>query len=173
MKTSQKLENKILYRIIKVSYILSLIISFIFVAALGLSEKPYESVNEEKSELICNSGNIYKLSSFESYWATYQDELSSTNDITARKVCLHQELKSSGLSETDIEKTINSSGKIEKNYQINLVKTTVGNWSNVFILWAIGIAISYISINLIRETILYIFFNTKFSWEWLSFIWKR
>lgn len=45
---------------------------------------------------------------------------------------------------------------------------TRGSWQTV-ILWGVGGTLGvYVVLNLIRETLVYIFFGRKFQWEWLK-----
>lgn len=45
-------------------------------------------------------------------------------------------------------------------------------WADKSLAWIIGILISYIILNLIREALMYIFFGKPFDFKYLKELWK-
>lgn len=53
-------------------------------------------------------------------------------------------------------------------YELHDVYSTNGSWSTVITWWVLGITFIYGALNLISETLLYVFFGKKFTWQWLK-----
>jgi len=87
------------------------------------------------------------------------DTLSKSDDITARKLCAY------GIIDdiTNIFKTPQN-----MNYTLNLVESTQGSWGAVIFGSLIALSVIYCILNVIKETLCYIFFGKDFSWAWLQ-----
>jgi hypothetical protein len=167
-KLKQELEENIFHRLIKVAYVGTLFLSMSFVILIGWTLKPYSSVDEDKSRVVCENGNTYKLSSFEAYWSSYQTSLDAYDDERVKKVCFDRSIgRNAGYTEAQINNIVETS-QINKNYKIDLAESTTGSWTNVLLFWIVGLVLSYGSLNLIKETLHYVLFGQKFSWGWLK-----
>jgi hypothetical protein len=59
------------------------------------------------------------------------------------------------------------------NYSLQLSYRTQGSWGLMIRWWALGMLVAYIALNIIRETLHYIIYGQKFTWDWLDRITKN
>lgn len=156
------LENSLLYRLIKVLYIIVLLLAVIFALVLGWEGKPQSIVDDEKSYIACYNGNTYKLDANGIYvYSMDATQLNIYDDVAARKLCQY------GLKNDYSTYYNNLKTSANINYQLKLVEGTSGSWTAAFETWVIGILGSFVVLNLLRETLNYIFFGKSFDWMWL------
>lgn len=153
------LEKKFLYRIVKVNYVLAFIFFGFIVFIVGWNSKPEEYIDEDKSHLTCTNGKKYALNSSKIYLFSSDSELSEYDDERARKVCAY----------AIVDDYLNKYKTPEsQNYQVTLVNSIRGSWGSAVMWWTLGLGGVYIVLNLIKETLLYVFLGKKFSWRWLQ-----
>lgn len=136
------LEKKIIYRLIKVAYFLSLIGLVIFVVGAGWSLKPeryLDYLSARKSGYTAEEINKY----LKSTTGTGFDFLGAERE---------------GYSDKEISSYLTS--KLVPIY-------SKGGWEYVVLIWVGGVLASYLVLNIIRETLLYVIFGKTFSWKWL------
>ncbi len=157
-----KLEGKLLFRLIRVVYVLALIGAVLSFATIGWVSRPQPEVDEEKSYLACDNGKNYKLSANGIYvYSVNTTLLSSYQDVEARKLCAYDVTNDYSTSYSNLETPTN------QNYQLKIIEATRGSWGIAVLWWALGIGGAYVVLNLIRETINYILFGKSFDWLWL------
>lgn len=161
------LEGNIFYRLIKVAYIFTLLLGIVLIGVFGWESKPESYVDSSKSYITCNNNNYndfqtrgktYTLDAIEAY-SIYAGYLSNTDVIKAKVVCAY-----------DVKWNYSYTNDIPnyQNYQLTIINSVRGDWRYVFIWWIVGFCVVYIVLNLIRETLIYIFFGRPFQWEWLA-----
>ena len=157
----KNLEDKLLYRFVKTAYIICFIGVSLVAVFLGWSAKPTPFIDSTKSTLACENGKQYRLDDAKIYLFSKTASLSNYEEVDARKLCAYGVLNDYS-SEYQNLKTPQY-----KNYSINTVESINGSWFSVILWWVLGIGISYIVLNLLRETLNYILFGKKFDWLWL------
>lgn len=149
-----ELENHIFYRLIKVLYTGTLIIFFIGALGMGISEEPVQKVDNDKSYFTCANGNSYLFKDANIYlWSSDNTSLNNYDDETAKNICTKS---------YELKGMIPSSNS----YILTIVPQTVGSWSSVLAIWFFGILITYTVLNILRETLIYIIYGKKFTWDW-------
>lgn len=158
---NEKYEGKFFYRIIKVAYYLFLLILVGLSFAQGWDSRPRQLVQDSKSSISCTNGKIYKFEGSGVFLYEKGDEPSYSDDLDLRKLCAY------GVT-NDYSATYNKLQTPElKNYTLNLSYKDDGSWLSVAGWSIIGSLISYAVLNIIRETLNYMFLGKKFDWEWL------
>lgn len=156
------LEDKLLYRLVKVIYIIVFLLSGLIAIFIGWESRPQPEVDDEKSRIACDNGKNYKLSANRIYvYSVDTTSLSNYQDEEARKLCQYGVLNDYSTSYRNL------ATPTHQNYQLKIVEGTRGSWTNAILWWVLGIAGSYVALNLIRETINYILFGKPFDWMWL------
>lgn len=188
------LEDKIFYRLVKVFYIFFLIIFLLGVFFLGYSSIPKRYIDNEKSYLVCENG-IYPFKKVGiHFWGSGNKFFSNDFDEDAKNACeeitsqylrkkeLIAELERRGQHYTDTSKK-NLTPEIARAelkrremiqhanhppYVLSTEFITEGGWVEVFCWWFLGSGIIYITLNVIRNTLVYVAFGKKFTWDWLK-----
>lgn len=169
-----KLEQKFLFRLIKVTYYVALIIGIFFIGIFGWETKPTKYQDISKSYIVCPNGNKYLINDFK----IYSSYISPENDLSIKTVC-HGNIAKIRNTKTGEEKEVTLSelsqygvsieSKVkDTKYEIVYVNSTRGSWRSVILWWIVGSYILYIVLNIIKETLLYMFFGKKFSWDFLQ-----
>lgn len=172
------LEDKLLYRLVKVIYIITFLLVSLMVIAEGWWFKPVLIVDSDKSTITCSNGKSYSFNTVGiSASLSEAKQLDSYNDRKAREFCKEFETyiienkqtgEQQGIKYSDFPKYNLINPDLDRvSYSFNLVESTTGSWTNVILRWTLGIAISYVILNLIRETLNYILFGKPFDWLWL------
>ena len=151
-------EKSFLYRLIQFLYVSAFIIGLLLVVYIGYQEKPHKVVNNEKSLIKCNNGRNFTFSSINIFVFDKNSSLSNYEDVAARKAC-----------EYGIKDDYSNSYKTPAvNYQAIATSEIQGSWGDVIAWWFGGLVIIFFGINIIRESLLYIFLGKKFSWDWIN-----
>jgi len=141
-----KYRKNFLFRLTKVCYIIALILAILLVILAGWDERPQLMVDSDKSNIICSDGRKYKFTDSGIYLSSKDSKLSSYQEDKASTLC-----SNSGWS----------------TYYLDIVENTYGSWFRSVLWWSLGIIGSYIFLNLIRETLNYLFLGKSFDWEWV------
>lgn len=175
MKKNDKevLEEKLVFRLINVSYIVLLIAVGAISIGISLESKPRVIPNQYKSYINCDDGKNFSFK--QAYISTWdminENTLDDYGDEKARILCAkydRQKALDAGYSNYEIDSFIKSNLIDQKNYSLNTDYKVEGSWATMILYSLIGISMGYVVLNIIRETLLYIFFGKKFSWKWLS-----
>lgn len=159
MNTQNKqLEQNILYRTINVLYFCTWIAGLLFISVLAYSFKPYEIVDSQNSYINCNNGKKYTLENAKIYLFVGDKYMGQYNDTKARKVCEY------GIVD---DYPNNYKTPIYANYTVDTVHKMSGAWKDVILTIVIGCLVLFFGLNLIKETLLYLFFGRPFSLGWL------
>ena len=156
-------ENKFIYRLILVVTVLA------FLGASGISlvagwySKPTPEVDDKNTYLTCENGKSYNLNANKIYvYSVKTTSLSSYQDVEARKLCAYEVL-----NDYSVE-YLNLKIPLQKNYTLHIAERVRGGWFDAALWVVLGIGGSYIVLNLIRETLNYVFLGKKFDWVWLA-----
>lgn len=152
------IEDKLLYRLVKVAYIIVLLIGILIVGAIGWSSKPETYIDSDKSSLSCDNGKKYTLDSLGIYLITDDTRLDTYDDRRAKIACTYG-VKDDYITQYKLPSVAN--------YQVNYVNSIRGSWKSALFWWLLGFLGAYITLNLIRETLNYILFGKPFDWLWL------
>ncbi len=168
-KNSERLEEKVWYRIAKVFYG----IGCILVISLGLLTifllQPNTYIDTDKSYITCLDGAKYNLNQIG--YDSIQMTLTSEGDKQARIVCMKRQAypeltkrraekaKAAGWTDDEINRAIYLDA-MKANpsdlYKVSFVESTSGSWNNA-ILWGIAILIGgFIILEVLQKTVLYI-----------------
>ena len=176
MKNNDKevLEKKLVFRLINVAYIALLIAVIAISIGISLESKPQVIPNQYKSYLNCSDGKNFSFmqANINTWDMINENTLDDYGDEKARILCAkykRQDALDAGLSNYQIDNYIKSNLIDQKNYSLNTVYKVEGSWITVILYSLVGISMGYVVLNIIRETLLYIFFGKKFSWKWLNF----
>ena len=188
------LENRFFYRLTNVMHVFSLILFFLIASTILYMSIPAGDIPDNtKSYIVCdNSKRSIPLSDAKIEIYSYSKELSYSDDKAAKDFCTtnsagavtHPILKEitdpallKRLNAGEFER-LNSSNErdtsLDKNYTIK-ISYKPKNWRAYAetIFWVfISFMIFYSVINIVRETLLYLAFGKKISWEWLVDIQK-
>lgn len=178
------LEQKFTFRLVKVAYILALFCGIVFVGLIGWSEKPYNAVDNAKSTITCNGGKSYSFNSVGIYPIGGATTLDSFDNEEAGKFCMeHYTYSYTQNSNPNKQLTatfsqLPSLGLSASQYPVaswftySMSHYVQGSWTNVILWLVIGFLVVYIVLNIIRETLNYIFFGRHFQWDWLVKLWN-
>ncbi len=156
----KNLEEKVLFRLIKVVYVVTLLLSVLVLLWAGWDSRPKPKV-DDRSHIACDNGEIYLLNKNRFYLFSVEDTFSSSEDVEARKLCEYKVLNDYSTKYRNLETPAS------QNYQLKVIEGTRGSWGNAFLWWVLGISGAYVALNLIRETLNYILFGKSFDWLWL------
>lgn len=193
------LEQKFLFRLIKVAYVIAFLFLAVYIGILGWSQKPYKYIDTNKSYVTClSNNNTYTYSTVDdyinkvpnSYELNLYDQKSKANylcerviedNLKYRKRAYPFDLEKEIFSEydqkwypnTEENRTIiinNVKNKFPAGiYKLNNIYSKKGSWSTVVKWWILGFVSIHIVLNLIKEILLYVFLGKEFSWKWLKF----
>lgn len=90
--SSSALEGRPWYRALKVVYILLIVLAVLITGAISWSLKPVQTIDGEKSSIVCDSGKSYSPSKNSIYIYSWEDELGTSNDRDARILCKYDTL---------------------------------------------------------------------------------
>lgn len=158
------LENRIIYRLIKVIYFsahvfLLLIVIYVFY----LLWPRYYIADRDKSYITCNDDptSIVLLSSTNIFINPKNYPLTKENDEDLKFVCArHNSCADLGCI------------AVSPTYKLNMVYESrwlrfFQSFSTVFFRYILAYAV----INIIRETLIYIVYGKKFDWDWIKNLW--
>lgn len=152
------LEQKFLFRAIKVAYILALLFGLFIVGALGWGEKPTTYIDGKKTTINCTNGKNYATNDLDIYLWEKETQLDTYDDRKAKIVCTYGVKEDYG-TKYNLPSTAN--------YTVNYVESVRGDWFTAILWWGIGFVVVYAGLNLIRETLIYMFFGRPFTFDWL------
>jgi hypothetical protein len=155
---NEDLEEKFLYRLIRVFYVGSFLLAILFSVVMAWSSKPRKLIDHNNSYIVCSgSGSSFSLSNADIYMFNHESSLDNYDNEKARKLC-YKSLP-----------VINSpslwSGYY--NYDLYLIDKTEGSWVSVMVSLLLTMSVSYIILNILKETLIYILFGKSFDWQWL------
>jgi hypothetical protein len=163
----KKLEDNLLYRLIKVLNIIALLACFLITLVVGWTFKPQTLADVSSSYIACNNGRRFSLRELNIYMlSSNKDSLTTNQDLTAKKNCMLENGRYLG-NMYDTEYFPKSAVPVTKNYQLIIVNRVTGSWMNALLTWFIGIIGSYFVLNIIRETTNYVLFGKPFDWLWI------
>jgi len=153
-------EEKFLFRLVKVVYVLALLVSIFLVAVEGWYSRPISYVDDDKSTLSCDNGRRYTLSSVRIYIysTTEGGTLDASDDRHAKVICAYGIVDDS-ITRYNLPST--------NNYKVNYVYSVRGSWQSALLWWIGGFLGVYIVLNLMREALNYIFVGRPFQLDWL------
>lgn len=180
MKKEVDFESKFFYRLIKVAYMLALIIAVLGSIAFGIEQIPTKVLDYDNSTLNCVDGKKYSLIYTDIVFAGIKDKEDSFDAREAGDYCLKFHTYRIRNNTTNEEKDVDyaqmlaynldpiyaKDGTNLRSHTYTLVEKTEGNWTEVIKILALGTGISYAVLNLIKETLFYVFLGKKFSWKW-------
>ena len=159
--TKNNLEDKLLYRLVRVAYVATLLFSALVFLWIGWEERPQPEVDDERSHIACDNGKTYLLSKNRFYIYSVKATFSSSEDVEARKLCAYNVLNDYSTTYRNLETPT------YQNYQLKIFEGTQGSWISAILWWVLGIGGSYVALNLTRETLNYVLFGKSFDWLWL------
>lgn len=160
--SNKNLENKVLYRLIKVAYVLIFILISAFFVLTGWFAKPKAIVDDDNSYINCTLGKSYVLGNVNLHVYSVTDtQIEPYYEKEARILCAYGVLNDYSSNYRNIQ------APSYQNYTLRLQKKTIGSWESAILWWVLGVGGSYIVLNIIRETLNYIFFGKSFDWLWL------
>lgn len=171
-----ELEKKLFYRLVKVFYIFFLMIFLSAMFFSGYSSIPQRYVDDERSYLVCENG-IYPFKNLGIHFWTEKGEIVSNNfDKKADRVCSGNDdsaIKESGQITPEIARAELKRREMirQPNHPVYVLSPefiTEGGWFDVFCWWFLGSGITYITLSVIRDTLIYVAFGKKFTWDWLK-----
>jgi hypothetical protein len=141
---NKDLENKFLFRLVKVLYIITLLFSILIFGIYAWEAIPERKISREESVLMCSNGKRYPLSDTTVYFE-YEGEKINQGKLN------------------ELESFCDYAG-----YEIDFGYKLDGTWLNPLGFLFLGIGSSYVILNILRETLIYLFFGKKFDWEWIK-----
>lgn len=141
-------------RVVFVLYITGWLLGIVLVGFSGWGQKPYQTVDEEKSIVTCNtnSGGTTNSFSLKSIDVTLYGDKDSYTDKTTDKINLEPYN-----NQKVYEGCINTGVKT-----LGLEDKTIGSWNSVLKTWIGGFGILWIILEVIKGTIFYIVFG---NWQ--------
>lgn len=184
---TNRLENKVLFRFIKVIYYISFIVTSFLFLSIGWSARPRQVIDNSASYFVCNNSDISGMSysdqdrvmfdkigvrakSVDGIGLDYESDNSIKTFCSEDKKTLirnrdtgeQREVHFNELKNYNIEANLD---KIEYDFKLNYSYTN--GWDEVISWWVLGIGGSFALITTIRNVILYIFYNESF-WPFLK-----
>lgn len=181
MNIKNDYENRFLYRLVKVTYYLALVSAIGIFSLFGWYSRPTTTVDREKSTIVCKHLGVtpedttdhYLLEQTNIYPSTEEKEqLSDTNDQKVTNFCKEMTInrvlsKYSPQEQTIHRPTVTESVSVGyRGYSFNFVGKTEGSWNDVILWLVFGVGGSYVVLNLIRETLNYLFLGKQFDLKW-------
>jgi hypothetical protein len=176
------LESRFFYRLVKVVYFLFLFLALILAFYFGYGYMPTKYVDNDKSYLVCPKGLYTFNSQGIQFWVRDNDENKFTSnnfDEKAKKSC--SEYVESDWELADKPPEMERAEKMRKEFisnpnhgpfTVSLEIGTEGSWKKALEWWLGGGGLIYIILNIIKETLVYLAFGKKFTWDWIFFIKK-
>jgi len=169
------LEQKFLFRLIKVLYILALFLGIAFFGIIGWQQIPTKYVDISKSYVSCPNGKQYLMSAFSIYSQYY---INPKDDLAIKRACVDNvvqirnkttgETKEINVSDLSLYGIDESTKLADIKYNTVYVESISGSWTSAILWWGLGYLGIYIVLNIIRETLNYIFFGRVFQLDWLA-----
>lgn len=165
-------EHKFFYRLLKVLYyaffLIACLISILFA---WVTAEPKVVVNVKDSTVICSNGKTYPLKSAGVlYVSSVSNSLDGSSELRVKAICTGFDLtgaRSDGYSDLEIDRYIEKNLPLN-NYELKLSYETKGSWVQVLLIGILGMSISYVVLNVIQETLLYIALGKRIEWNWLK-----
>lgn len=171
-----ELENKLIYRLLKVTFVVALLLLITLISFGSYQLRPTKYFNSEKSTIKCLNGKTYPFSRIPYIWSSdlpkktifytsYTDiqgegtrfTRGSEKDFDALDLCAN------GFVLRGEERS--SFSPDNSNYTLEVVYSPRGSWMLTTLIVLLGVSMSYITLKIIFETLLYILFGKRFSWK--------
>lgn len=173
--------NGFIKRLLNVIYGITLILLFSISILVVYEKRPIRVQDLQRSTINCSNGKKYSLETLGIEVYPSEDGKSfagwfAEEERIARMTCFGKTLnrekaRSDGYSDQEIDEgevKFITDNKIEKNFKQEFYTKTKGNWG-ISLGWGIlTFIIGYIVINLIQESLLYLFLAEKFTFNWLK-----
>jgi hypothetical protein len=171
-KKNIDLEKKLTYRLIQAMYAVLLVLIVFISVMIGLDAKPEIVPNQYKSYINCKNGDqiSFKEALLSRFDVANEESLNTYGDEKARILCANynrQKALDLGLSNYVIDDYIKNNLIDKKNYRLTMHYTIEGSWTMVLTYIITSFLFGYISLNIFKETILYVIFGKKVSWKWI------
>lgn len=177
---NQDLECRFFYRLVKVVYYIFLFLFLTLVFYFGYSSMPKKYVDNDKSYLVCETG-LYLFNDVGIYFwnENNSDKYLSTSSDVEKKAEEGCSRKADMPNTYETQEVTPESERAEKrrkellskpnhgSYTFSIEFKTEGSWKETFEWWLEGGGLIYIILNLIKETLIYLAFGRKFTWDWL------
>ncbi|MBP9717202.1 MAG: hypothetical protein KBD44_00625 [Candidatus Pacebacteria bacterium] len=185
MKTISELNTKWWYRLLKVAYLLSYIAFALALVGVAFdAEEPYLIADEDKSTLVCRSGNkkTFSYKELQPEISIYDLKAKSVNTQSLASLCdidgpFGEKYKIDGTPTisrnevkslyTRIEESVDSEAEriqwatnVQSNVEFNLAEKTVGSWWGVIKFSLLLLTILTITYEFIRRIFYYIVLGT-------------
>lgn len=167
-----ELEEKTLYRIIRVGYVVTFGLLFVlWVDRAYIKHSPEEIVDATASKVLCEDGRVYEFELLESYQSHYPVQNYDRKVQTEHRLNANvYDLMSKSICKYSVAYDAYNPRPLPDlpNYEVYEVTKSIGSWNRVIALWVIGFVGLYVVLNIIRDTLNYMFFGKPFTFDWLG-----
>ena len=154
------LNTKIWYRFLKIIYVFIFISASVYALRMVIDEySPYETLDYNKSLIICNNGDIY----------TFKKAYGDGSDETLKRLCLTAEETrrrelcrrnpDSGLITPKEFLKFKKCKEISLNYKTKSIYKTIGGWHLVFGYFILAMLIICVALEIIKRVFYYLVFG--------------
>ncbi len=174
-RNTMNLENKFIYRLIAVLYYSSFTIFCVYTYFYTYNQVAYSPVDNNKSYINCNSGLHYSFSEADIQFDSYSNnsDLNNDDDNKAKELCSQNSLNNDVSVKTSsttksYKPTLADIEEIDNAEKYSLVIKRDWNVIRKYIINSIyNLVLAYFILNLVKETLIYLVFGKKISWDWL------
>lgn len=150
--TSEKLSQKWWYRLLKVAYVGGYIAALLLIILISTDAWPNTYTDTYNSLIKCKNGNTYAAGVNGISITSDGGFILPSEEVDARKLCEYDIIN-------DYLGTYATPPS--KNYEIQTVSTNTGSWREVIKIFAIGVVISVLILEVARRVFLYILTGRK------------